>query len=489
MIVSVYLSNNIINAVVGSGGRKIRADRVYTTQIPDGSLINGIITNEAELTEHLRNFWQENRIPKNNVELVINSSQLVMKTLTLPRTNEKKLREMLPLEFGDVSDQKEPLFDYMIERKQKKGKTITLQAVMAERSYIMGYLEMFRSFGVKVTSIGVARICRTKLLSSMKQLKEHTCMVLTVDGTSINSMLWVNGESVYSTQRRVFCEPGTPQFGAELARIVSTIQQFAITQQIQDKIEIVYLTGVSREEFEIYGQSVEEMELGITFASLGRERHIGVSRSVEKDFSFYLAELGNLIKEKKDINLVTQAKKKVKKKSAEPTVWKRYVILPAVLLVVSLSILGVLLWQEWRNKKVLQDLNNYLTDPQNIELNQKSEQLLNDITELSRKVTQIQRVKECVATYPYMNSKVEEQLQESARGKSVTLDVRSYEAATGILTVDAKAKQVEQINYFIDTLSWSGVFDDVQYTGYTYDEKEQMYTINVMCYLSENAGK
>ena len=78
MTTSVYLSNNNINAVVGSGGGKIRVKRVCSTQIPEGSLINGIITNEADLAEQLKEFWAANKLPKKDVSLVINSSQFVL---------------------------------------------------------------------------------------------------------------------------------------------------------------------------------------------------------------------------------------------------------------------------------------------------------------------------------------------------------------------------------------------------------------------------
>lgn len=65
MITSVYLSNNNIRAVVGqSSGKRIRIRNVYSRQIQEGSLINGVITNESQLSEELAAFWSENQLPK-----------------------------------------------------------------------------------------------------------------------------------------------------------------------------------------------------------------------------------------------------------------------------------------------------------------------------------------------------------------------------------------------------------------------------------------
>lgn len=488
MTASIYLSNNNIDAVIGNMGKKVTIQRVCHAQIPEGSLINGIITNEAELAEQLKAFWEENKLPKKNVSLVINSSQFVQKTVTLPKMKEKKIREMLPMEFGDVSDQKDPILDYMIASAREKN-TISLNAVMVERSFVQGYLTLFESIGIKVSSIGVARACRTRLLGTLKQLQDLSCVVMIVDGSTISSMFWVEREVVYATQRRVFSEPGTPQFGAELARQVSSIQQFAITQQIQHQIEKVFACGTTSEEFAIYRESVEEMGVDVAFAMLEPEKHIRMNKRIDTDYSRYLAQLGDLMREKHDINLVPQAKKKVKEKASGPVVWKPYVIPPVLLLVAGGAGFAYLSHVEGQKKAQLNELNAYLTDPEHLEILAKSEVLQTQIAELTATVEQIERIGQCIASYPHMNSQVVQQLQECAEGKSVELTIQSYNAADGVLSVDTKGEQVELINQFIDTLEASGVFDYVQYTGYSYNESDAMYTINVQCYLAEQAGK
>ena len=187
MTTSVYLSNNTINAVVGTGGRRIRVKRVCSVEIPEGSLINGIITNETDLSDQLKEFWAQNKLPKKNVALVINSSQFVLKTLTLPKTNDRKIREVLPMEFGDVTDQKDPVLDYMIESAEKK--TLSLHAVMTDRSFVQGYLNLFKGLGIKVSSISVARTCRNKLLGTLKQVRDKVCVIHMIDGTSISNFI------------------------------------------------------------------------------------------------------------------------------------------------------------------------------------------------------------------------------------------------------------------------------------------------------------
>ncbi len=488
MTTSVYLSNSTINAVVGSGGKKVRVKRVCSVEIPEGSLINGIITNEVDLSEQLKEFWTQNKLPKKDVALVINSSQLVLKTLTLPKANDKKIRELLPMEFGDVSDQKDPILDYMKESTDKS--TVSVHAVMTDRSFIQGYLNLFKELGIKVTSINVARTCRNKLLGTLKQVRDKVCVVHMIDGTSINSVLWVNGASVYATQRRVFCEAGTPQFGTELARLVNNIQQFAITQQIHEQIETVYLAGVQGDEFEIYRQALAEAGTPGSCELLQPEKHIRMPKGMEREYARYIAELGNMIRVKQDINLVIPARKKVKVSTESgPKVWKRYVIPPVVLLLGCGAVTGVLFYQEHLKKSELQEIQDYINAPDNVAACAQADEVQRQISEMSGKISQIRWVEGCILSYPYMNSSVVQALQAYAQAQAVELEIKSYTAESGNLSVDAKAENVTLINQFIDQLEASGIFDDIQYSGYSYDEQTLLYTINMSCYLSEHAGR
>ena len=54
---------------------------------------------------------------------------------------------------------------------------------------------------------------------------------------------------------------------------------------------------------------------------------------------------------------------------------------------------------------------------------------------------------------------------------------------------ETEAPEVEDINQFIDRLEERDIFEQLDYTGYVWSEERGMWTINLVCYLSENAGK
>ena len=76
VLTSLYLCNRTVYAAVGSptaNGAKITA--ACQTELPEGCLINGIITNEAELTAALQGFFAANELPTQRVALAVGGSQ------------------------------------------------------------------------------------------------------------------------------------------------------------------------------------------------------------------------------------------------------------------------------------------------------------------------------------------------------------------------------------------------------------------------------
>ena len=78
LLTSLYLCSRTVYAAVGtptgSGARVLAAAQ---TELPEGCLINGVITNEADLTAALKEFFNANKLPMNRVALIAGGSQFM----------------------------------------------------------------------------------------------------------------------------------------------------------------------------------------------------------------------------------------------------------------------------------------------------------------------------------------------------------------------------------------------------------------------------
>lgn len=101
----VYMSNRKIQVAVGNPkNHSIAVKRLYETEAPEGSIINGVITGEEELGAHLSQFWKENHLSTRNVCLVLHSSQFMAKTLMIPAMNTNKTLNYIQREFPGVNN-------------------------------------------------------------------------------------------------------------------------------------------------------------------------------------------------------------------------------------------------------------------------------------------------------------------------------------------------------------------------------------------------
>ena len=102
MSVSIYLSNQIIQVATGGRGKKASLKAVYTTMAPEGSIINGIVMDGESLGKHLKEFWDKNKLPKNDVYLILNSNKIAGKNIEMPNMNPKKTLKFIQREFADM---------------------------------------------------------------------------------------------------------------------------------------------------------------------------------------------------------------------------------------------------------------------------------------------------------------------------------------------------------------------------------------------------
>ena len=263
---SLYLCNRTVYAAVGSparGGAALSA--VCQAELPEGCLINGIITNEAALTDALKEFFAANALPARRVGLVLGGSQFQHKVLTLPDLPDKKLRSIVTKELGMGADS-QPLDDWMLLHRDMKAHSQTVLATRVERSVIEGLLSLAKGAGLTLCCIDTGLSCLIKLVRAIPALAGRTFILLAFDGENLAALLFVQGQYSYSTRSRLFNTRGTPEAAAEIAQKLSGILQFHLTNKSDHRITDVYFAKCGAGELESCRPGAEA--LGLTVSML-----------------------------------------------------------------------------------------------------------------------------------------------------------------------------------------------------------------------------
>lgn len=264
-LTSLYLCSRTVYAAVGSPtARGARITAAASTQLPEGCLINGVITNEADLAEALKAFFADNKLPTGRVALIAGGSQFMHRIMELPAMSEKKRLAVLSHELSSGgAETTAPLDDYMLLSRDAKTRTDTVLATRVEQSVIAGYDALAKDAGFKLTCIDLGLAAPIKAVRTIPALQNGTFVVLQFDDDTISACLFVQGQYTYSTRSRLFNPRGTAESGTEIAQKLSGLIQFHIASKSEHQIDTVYFAGADTKDFTVCRPGCEALALKV----------------------------------------------------------------------------------------------------------------------------------------------------------------------------------------------------------------------------------
>ena len=262
-LTSLYLCSRTVYAAVGSptaNGARITA--AAQTELPEGCLINGVITNEADLAAALKEFFAANKLPTNRVALMAGGTQFMHRIVTLPAMSEKKRLAVLARELSTGgAETKAPLDDYMLLAHDGKGDTVL--ATRVEQAVIAGYDALAKAAGFKLYSIDLGLAALIKAVRTVPALQKETFVLLQFDDDTISAALFEQGQYTYSTRSRLFNPRGTAESGTEIAQKLSGILQFHIAGKSAHPIRTVYFGGADAQDIRVCTPGCEALALQV----------------------------------------------------------------------------------------------------------------------------------------------------------------------------------------------------------------------------------
>lgn len=252
MDTAIYIGNEKMQMVCGSRkGDTLKIDTFAQVDLPEGAVLNGVITSEELFVLAFRQLMTEHPdMMDRTVRLLIGGDQILTKTVIAPRISEKQMLEWIKGEFPELEAREEMLYDYRVIRSDEKGDLALICA--AEKEMIGSYIEIFEELGIELESIGAGLDSQIKLLDFLPETEGESFFFLTLDGSSLYASIYVDGIFRISNWTRLFSERGTPPISGEIERMVSNLMQFSHTEGYAEAIEKIYVCGCKREEIFIF---------------------------------------------------------------------------------------------------------------------------------------------------------------------------------------------------------------------------------------------
>ncbi len=244
MAVSLFISNNYINAVQGSGAKgSVSVRKCVKAPIQEGLLINGMIMNEDLLSDAVKNVWADNPELAKSVRLIVDSTAVLSKRLRVPVENDKKLLEIIKDEYSEVENYDKLLYDYRVLNPKARDGGMDILSCAVEREFIEGYISLFDKAGIKLEAVNTALSSIIDAAAFCKKLSRKTYVIANLDGNNLSNTLFVDGDYNYSSRSRLLEEVGSEDSADEMYRIFSSLVQFNKSQKTGFDITDVFFTG------------------------------------------------------------------------------------------------------------------------------------------------------------------------------------------------------------------------------------------------------
>ena len=480
----VFLSNTNIQIAVGSSsGNDVKVSKLYSAPLPEGAVLNGVVMDPDVVIEAVKDVWRINKIPKTEVTLIINSPQLRGNRIDAPLMPDKKTTEFVTRETADAEYGRfqNPVTGWYLIGKNNKQKTQKVIYEIAEREFVNKYVEIFDKAGLKLKSIHSGVHLATEFFA--KAATGKTVIYMILDGNSLVTIFFAEGQYYYDSTSRVFSQPGTPEFAREIYASISSIRQFISAQRLNETVRDVLFAGISQSSITKLANDILNIDSEIDISVANPPAGTVLSAGPDA-FPYYVYPISGLRKIDEKLSIL-KAAKQTKESSSNLGVLKKFII-PAVGIFVIVGIVFSILSGVRASKKAeLKELRDYINNPEVIAQVAEYDAMYENMSDIGSIQGGADLLHDYIATYPMPDSSINRRILDAAAVHDVDVEFNTYSAATGVFRITASSAIVDDINMFIADLMSMDVFYNVDYTGYTLSQDGEFWQINVVCTLSE----
>lgn len=476
----VYLSNQFVQAVEVKGGNAIW---VSQEMAPEGSIINGVVTDEETFTEFIKRFFIKNKLPKKDCVLVVSSSQITTRMLELPKAGYTDLNKMIAREFSDNRTDN-TLYVYHVMNDNQPGRMQKLLAAAVDKSFVQSYVQLFAQAGIEVVAMEPAIIHFAKRFMDEAVVKKQNCIVQIHDGFEVVSILFVNGRYLFSQRNRILAEESDEALAGEAEELIQGLLQFAGSQKLEKPVSLVLVCGQNQEKLTGMIAASSDFSGVIQIQEYkGKKEQIHMKNASEGkvDYVYVQKDAGC----EKYLNFIW----KMHEDSEENRKRKQNIsmALPAILATALCLVIVAGLGYSYLHGKM--QLTILQKEMQSVDTANNTYDLMEaNVMRMQKQVDDAEFLWEQLLSYPTINSGLHQKLQKCA-GAGVDLQIVSFDRDTGVLTMQATASRANGISDFIDRLQELPELYEVEYQGYTYNKTLDNYSIHVSCTLAEGAGR
>jgi Tfp pilus assembly protein PilN len=253
--------------------------------------------------------------------------------------------------------------------------------------------------------------------------------------------------------------------------------------QIEHELEAIRIAGIASLDTSLYQAALSGQGIDVSFGAFDSTRLSAHRTEVQN----YLHGASGLVVNGKHQNFLNQYLNRRRKKTDEESIGAGGLLIAAAFAVMVVLMMVCLVFMTMKQSKV-KALEEQINDPVVLDQLNEYEMFMERNSFLQQQYDAIEDLNENITSYPVCNDDVLRVIEE-CRGSFAIVQFDSFDADQGLVSVTARAENVDDINKFIKQLNERELFKKIDYTGYSYDEQTALWDIHVTCTLTEAAGR
>ncbi|NLL63184.1 MAG: pilus assembly protein PilM [Ruminococcaceae bacterium] len=251
MITSVYISSEKIQVLTGDYLKgRLDVKSCMSMPLSEKAIVNGVITDELGVREALQKLWDKYNLPKKGISLVIDSGTILNKKMKIPVLPKTSIPALIEEEFKDVEGFANFLFDYSVLEDGHNGEPLIFCNAVS-KELIASYIRVFKGIDVELSGINTSINAQISLIKANPATANENQIVVVLDQTSLTSVLYIDGLYSFSSRSRLTEPRGTEASRMEIVRALSSLIQFARSENSQKPVKAVYLCGLVEGESDL----------------------------------------------------------------------------------------------------------------------------------------------------------------------------------------------------------------------------------------------
>ena len=308
-----YCSPNTLNMIIGSAtSTSIHVEDFRQVPLPEGAMINGIITNVEAMCEFLDTIAKEyhlqngatgsNPLLSNKSRVIVQASNIVTKIMEVPAVDEAQVKEFIAQEFTQYEDNPSEranlLFDYTVLNQIGPQGGVEILAANAGRDLVEDYVRAFSQATYNVEQVGIGVEALIKLVALIPTLTGKTYLLVQVEPSRQTITMFLDGTFRIFNGYRLTGEEGSDAWVAGVGQNLASMLQFSRAQRGQSELSQVYFAGLTPENLAKLKEDFGYLNVEMDHFDLSQV--VTVAPSITEDRMFnpggFLFNLGALCK-------------------------------------------------------------------------------------------------------------------------------------------------------------------------------------------------